>query len=64
LWGMQFGNGIANQATNTLFFTAGPGAEDHGLFGRITAQVPEPTGIALALFASGCLALRRVARVA
>lgn len=59
LWGLAFGNGIANQATNTLFFTAGPGGEDHGLFGRITAQVPEPTGIALALVFSGCLAFWR-----
>jgi len=35
LWGLQFGNGILNQPTNTLFFAAGPGNEEHGLYGRI-----------------------------
>jgi len=35
LWGLQFGNGILNQPTSTLFFTAGPSNEDHGLYGRI-----------------------------
>ena len=27
LWGMQFGNGFANQPVNTLFFAAGPDDE-------------------------------------
>jgi uncharacterized protein (TIGR03118 family) len=35
LWALQFGNGINNQPTNTLFYTAGPGNEAHGLYGRI-----------------------------
>jgi len=35
LWALQFGNGINAQPTNTLFYTAGPGAEQHGLYGRI-----------------------------
>jgi uncharacterized protein (TIGR03118 family) len=35
LWGLQFGNGILNQPTGTLFFAAGPGDEEHGLYGRI-----------------------------
>jgi uncharacterized protein (TIGR03118 family) len=35
LWGMQFGNGLMNQPVNTLFFAAGPGDEEHGLYGRI-----------------------------
>ncbi len=35
LWGMQFGNGFANQPVNTLFFAAGPVAETHGLYGRL-----------------------------
>jgi hypothetical protein len=35
LWGLSFGNGLASQPTNTLFFTAGPDDENHGLFGRI-----------------------------
>jgi len=35
LWGLAFGNGVASQPTNTLFFTAGPDDESHGLYGRI-----------------------------
>jgi uncharacterized protein (TIGR03118 family) len=39
LWALAFGKGaIANNgATNTLFFTAGPDDETHGLFGTINA---------------------------
>ncbi|MRX09542.1 TIGR03118 family protein [Pseudoduganella sp. FT25W] len=35
LWGIAFGPGVNSQPTNTLFFTAGPGDEAHGLYGRI-----------------------------
>ena len=35
LWGLAFGNGVDNQPTDTLFFTAGPSDESHGLYGRI-----------------------------
>ena len=35
LWGLAFGNGVNNQPLNTLFFTAGPNDEEHGLYGRI-----------------------------
>lgn len=35
LWGIHFGNGFLNQPVNTLFFAAGPGDEQHGLYGRI-----------------------------
>jgi len=35
LWGMQFGNGLADQSVNTLFFAAGPDEESHGLYGRL-----------------------------
>ena len=38
LWGIAFGNGINDQPTNTLFFTAGPSDETHGLYGRIDVQ--------------------------
>ncbi len=39
LWALQFGKGTANNgSTNTLFFTAGPDDETHGLFGTITAE--------------------------
>jgi uncharacterized protein (TIGR03118 family) len=37
LWALRFGNGSAAGPTSTLFFTAGPDAESHGLFGSITA---------------------------
>ncbi|HEX9171879.1 MAG TPA: TIGR03118 family protein [Telluria sp.] len=35
LWGIAFGSGVANQPTNTLFFTAGPRGGAHGLYGRL-----------------------------
>jgi uncharacterized protein (TIGR03118 family) len=39
LWALQFGKGAANNGPdNTLFFTAGPDDESHGLFGSITAN--------------------------
>lgn len=45
LWALQFGHGTnassANGTTNTLFFTAGPDGENHGLFGSIV-NVPPP----------------------
>ncbi len=42
LWALQFGHGSsANGPTNTLFFTAGPGEEEHGLFGSLV-NVPPP----------------------
>ena len=39
LWALQFGKGaLANNGpTDTLFFTAGPDGESHGLFGTIRA---------------------------
>jgi uncharacterized protein (TIGR03118 family) len=37
LWGLAFGNGLSNQPTSTLFFAAGPGDEEHGVYGRIDA---------------------------
>jgi uncharacterized protein (TIGR03118 family) len=38
LWGIAFGNGVNNQPTNTLFYTAGPSDEAHGIYGRIDMQ--------------------------
>ena len=35
LWGIAFGNGVADQNVNTLFFAAGPDDEAHGLYGRL-----------------------------
>src|SRR5678815_178680 len=45
LWALQFGHGTTatspNGLTNTLFFTAGPSDEEHGLFGSLVS-VPPP----------------------
>ena len=45
LWALQFGHGTTatspNGLTNTLFFTAGPSGEEHGLFGSLVS-VPPP----------------------
>ena len=38
LWGISFGNGAAAGPTNSLYFTAGPDGESHGLFGNITSK--------------------------
>ncbi len=35
LWGLSFGNGVRDQPTNRLFFTAGPNEEANGLYGFI-----------------------------
>ncbi len=35
LWALQFGNDLNGQPSNTLFYTAGPANEAHGLYGRI-----------------------------
>jgi uncharacterized protein (TIGR03118 family) len=36
LWALRFGNDAAAGSSKTLFFTAGPDEESHGLFGTIT----------------------------
>jgi uncharacterized protein (TIGR03118 family) len=41
LWGLSFGNGVLGQPTHSLFFTSGPGAEQHGLYGRIDAAISD-----------------------
>jgi uncharacterized protein (TIGR03118 family) len=38
LWALRFGNDAAAGPSSTLFFTAGPDDENHGLFGSITAD--------------------------
>jgi uncharacterized protein (TIGR03118 family) len=37
LWGLSFGSGGTSGPATSLFFTAGPDGEQHGLFGTITA---------------------------
>ena len=53
LWGLRFGNGLAS---GTLYFTAGPVDESHGLFGRLD-PVPEPA--TCVLLTSGLVAFIR-----
>jgi len=43
LWALQFGNGAAAGPKSTLFFTAGPDDESHGLFGSLVVTTP-PNG--------------------
>jgi len=44
LWSLQFGHGTtsssANGLTTTMFFTAGPDGENHGLFGTLVLSSP------------------------
>lgn len=35
LWALGFGNNLGAGSSDTLFFTAGPGDEQHGLFGKV-----------------------------
>jgi len=45
VWALQFGLGVANASSSTLFFTAGIMREQHGLFGSLTvnsASLPPP----------------------
>jgi len=35
LWGLAFGNGGRAGVPETLYFTAGPAGESHGLFGSL-----------------------------
>ena len=37
LWGIAFGNGVASQPTNALFYAAGPNGEKDGVYGMIRA---------------------------
>jgi uncharacterized protein (TIGR03118 family) len=41
LWGLSFGNGLSGQPIDSLFFTSGPGHEQHGLYGRIDAAASD-----------------------
>ncbi|MFT3924453.1 MAG: TIGR03118 family protein [Myxococcales bacterium] len=38
LWGLVAGNGKGAGSSNTLYFTAGPSDESHGVFGKIEAK--------------------------
>jgi uncharacterized protein (TIGR03118 family) len=51
LWALAPGNGGSAGSNQSLYFTAGPDGESHGLFGVLTAAVPEPPTYALLLAA-------------
>jgi uncharacterized protein (TIGR03118 family) len=55
LWGLTVGNGGAAGSIDSIYFSAGPQDESHGLFGVITA-VPEPSSVVLGLIAAGMVA--------
>jgi hypothetical protein len=44
LWSLTFGNNAVAGPSTTLFFSAGPDHETHGLFGALTPVVTEQTG--------------------
>ncbi|MCK9688190.1 TIGR03118 family protein [Scleromatobacter humisilvae] len=56
LWGLSVGNDGGAGSSQSLYFTAGPSDESHGLFGVMQA-VPEPGS--LAMLVSGLLLLGR-----
>jgi uncharacterized protein (TIGR03118 family) len=60
LWALDFRTGGPGVNTNSLYFTAGIGDEEHGLFAQLL-PVPEPSTWAMMLFgfAAMGLALRR-----
>jgi uncharacterized protein (TIGR03118 family) len=45
LWGLQFGNGGAGGDVNTLYFSAGIGEEEHGLFGKLNPTTASATSL-------------------
>ncbi|HEX6185126.1 MAG TPA: TIGR03118 family protein, partial [Pyrinomonadaceae bacterium] len=45
LWALQFGNGGNGGDVNTLYFTAGPGNEEHGLFGKLNPTTATATSL-------------------
>lgn len=45
LWALQFGNGGAGGDVNTLYFNAGIGQEEHGLFGSLKPTTASATSL-------------------
>jgi uncharacterized protein (TIGR03118 family) len=55
LWGLAFGNGKTAGDPTTLYYSAGPGDETHGLFGKITANPAGTNPVQASLDADGNL---------
>lgn len=47
LWGIDFGNGVDSQPTNSLFFAAGTNDEADGVYGRIDTPTPDAAPMGL-----------------
>ena len=45
LWGLQFGNGVNGGDPGTMYFTAGIGEEEHGLFGSLKPTTAQATSL-------------------
>jgi len=45
LWALLFGNGGSGGDANTLYFTAGPAEEEHGLFGKLNPTTAQATSL-------------------
>jgi uncharacterized protein (TIGR03118 family) len=45
LWALTFGNGGAGGDVNTMYFTAGIGEEEHGLFGKLNPTTASATSL-------------------
>jgi uncharacterized protein (TIGR03118 family) len=45
LWALQFGDGGNGGDVNTLYFSAGPGEEEHGLFGKLNPTTATATSL-------------------
>ncbi len=45
LWALQFGNGVNGGDTSSLYFTAGIGEEEHGLFGKLRPTTASATSL-------------------
>jgi uncharacterized protein (TIGR03118 family) len=55
LWALTFGNGGSGGDVNTMYFTAGVGEEEHGLFGKLQPTTASATS--LIQFASDSFAI-------
>ena len=45
LWALTFGNGVDGGSPGTMYFTAGVGEEEHGLFGSLTPTTASATSL-------------------